>query len=152
MDIIMLDHEGYLAFWERYKENGILKLKPGQRIFSAENNSTFTELFTNDDKGFLRLNTKEAGGSGRRKFCITDWDRDGLPDLIVNSVNATFLRNKGIRNGLTVFEDMGTLSKAVLAGHSTSPTVIDWNKNGIPDLLIGAEDGHFYYLKNSSKQ
>ncbi|HSM48911.1 MAG TPA: VCBS repeat-containing protein, partial [Draconibacterium sp.] len=83
---------------------------------------------------------------------ITDWDRDGLPDLIVNSVNTSFLRNKGIRNGLTVFEDMDPLSKAVLAGHSTSPNVVDWDKNGIPDLLIGAEDGHFYYLKNSSKQ
>jgi len=36
----------------------------------------------------------------------------------------------------------------ILAGHSTSPTVVDWNKDNIPDLLVGAEDGHFYYLKN----
>jgi len=152
MDIIMLDHEGYLAFWERFKENGKLKLKPGQRIFTAEENSVFTNQFENDDKGLLRLNTREAGSSGRRKFCITDWDRDGLPDLIVNSVNVTFLRNKGTKNGLTILEDLGPLSKTVLAGHSTSPAVVDWNKNGIPDLLIGAEDGHFYLLKNSSKQ
>ncbi len=152
MDIIMLDHEGYLCFWERFTENGKLKLKPGQRIFTAEENSDFTNQFENDDKGLLRLNTREAGGSGRRKFCITDWDRDGLPDLIVNSVNVTFLRNKGTKNGLTILEDLGPLSKTVLAGHSTSPTIVDWDKNGIPDLLIGAEDGHFYYLKNSSKQ
>jgi hypothetical protein len=67
-------------------------------------------------------------------------------------VNATFLRNKGTKNGLTILEDLGPLSKTVLAGHSTSPTLVDWDKNGIPDLLIGAEDGHFYLLKNSSKQ
>jgi hypothetical protein len=152
MDIIMLDHEGYLCFWQRYNENGILKLKPGQQIFTAEENSVFTNQFENDEKGLLRLNTREAGGSGRRKFCITDWDGDGLPDLIVNSVNATFLRNKGTKNGLTILEDLGPLSKTVLAGHSTSPTLVDWDKNGIPDLLIGAEDGHFYLLKNSSKQ
>jgi hypothetical protein len=148
MDIIILDHEGYICFWERYKENEILKLKPGQRIFTTEENSTFTNLFAIDEKGLLRLNTKEAGSSGRRKFCIVDWDHDGRLDLIVNGLNVNFLRNNGTKNGLTILEDRGPLSKEVLAGHSTSPTIVDWNKNGIPDLLIGAEDGHFYYLKN----
>jgi hypothetical protein len=148
MDLIMLDHEGYLCFWERFKEKRKLKLKPGQRIFTAEENSEFTNQFTNDDNGLLRLNTREAGGSGRRKFCIVDWDRDGKLDIIVNSVNVNFLRNKGIKNGLTVLENMGQLSEKTLAGHTTSPTIVDWNKNGIPDLLIGAEDGHFYLLEN----
>ena len=36
----------------------------------------------------------------------------------------------------------------LLAGHTTSPTVVDWDKNGIADLLVGAEDGYFYYMKN----
>lgn len=148
MDLIMLDHEGYLCFWERFKEKGKLKLKPGQRIFTAEENSTFTNQFENDKNGLLRLNTKEAGGSGRRKFCIVDWDRDGKLDILVNSINVNFLRNKGLKNGLTVLEDMGTISDKILAGHSTSPTIVDWDKNGIPDLLIGAEDGHFYFLGN----
>jgi hypothetical protein len=148
MDLIMLDHEGYLCFWERFKEKGKLKLKPGQRIFTAKENSTFTNQFENDKNGLLRLNTKEAGGSGRRKFCIVDWDRDGKLDILVNSINVNFLRNKGLKNGLTVLEDMGTISDKILAGHSTSPTIVDWDKNGIPDLLIGAEDGHFYFLGN----
>ncbi len=150
MDLIMLDHEGYLAFWERYKESEVLKLKPGKRIFTAEENSVFTNQFENDENGLLRLNTRKAGSSGRRKFCIVDWDRDGLPDILVNSLNVTFLKNKGTKNGLTVLEDMGPLAKDRLAGHSTSPTIVDWDKNGIPDLLIGAEDGHFYYLKNKN--
>ena len=37
-----------------------------------------------------------------------------------------------------------------LAGHTTSPTMVDWDGDSLPDLLIGAEDGHFYYLKNNS--
>jgi hypothetical protein len=53
MDIIMLDHEGYLCFWQRFLENNILKLKPGQRIFTAEENSTFTNQFENDENGLL---------------------------------------------------------------------------------------------------
>ena len=78
----------------------------------------------------------------------TDWDRDGLPDFPGNSINVNFLRNKGTQNGLTILEDLGPLSKTVLAGHSTLPTLFGWDKNEIPVLLIGAEDGHFYYLKN----
>jgi len=36
----------------------------------------------------------------------------------------------------------------VLAGHTTSPTTVDWDRNGIPDLLVGAEDGFLYYMRN----
>jgi hypothetical protein len=43
---------------------------------------------------------------------------------------------------------MGPLANTTLAGHDTSPTTCDFNNTGIPDLLIGAEDGHFYFLKN----
>jgi hypothetical protein len=25
---------------------------------------------------------------------------------------------------------------------------VDWDANGLPDLLIGAEDGRLYFLKN----
>ncbi len=150
MDLIMLDHEGYLSFWERYRENGVLKLKPGQRIFTGESSRGFSDKFENDANGLLRLNTKNAGGSGRRKICIVDWDRDGRPDILVNTENVNFLRNKGEKNGLVSLEDMGPLSKTRLAGHSTSPTIVDWDKNGVPDLLIGAEDGHFYFLKNNN--
>ncbi|NOZ56889.1 MAG: hypothetical protein GXO73_08915, partial [Calditrichaeota bacterium] len=45
-------------------------------------------------------------------------------------------------------ENQGTLSDLLLAGHSTSPTTVDWNRDGVPDLLVGAEDGHFYYAVN----
>ncbi len=150
LDLLMLDHEGYLAFWERYSENGKLKLKPGKRIFTAQGNES-EKFFTNGKNGRLRLNTREAGGSGRRKLCVTDWDGDGRLDFIVNGKNANFLRNTGEKDGLVVLEDMGPVSNEKLAGHTTSPTIVDWDKNGIPDLLIGAEDGHFYYMKNSRK-
>ena len=42
----------------------------------------------------------------------------------------------------------GPLDATVLAGHTTSPTVVDWDRDGVPDLLVGAEDGYFYYKKN----
>jgi hypothetical protein len=43
---------------------------------------------------------------------------------------------------------MGPVHEQELAGHTTSPTIVDWDRNGIPDLLIGAEDGRLYFFKN----
>jgi hypothetical protein len=138
MDLVMLDHEGYLAFFERSRKNGALPLKPGKRIFYQENG---TDL--------LRLNERENGGSGRKKITFVDWDNDGDLDLIMNSKNADLYENVSPKNaqGKYIFKSPVTLSDLKLSGHSTSPTPVDWDKNGTWDLLIGAEDGHFYYLK-----
>ena len=43
---------------------------------------------------------------------------------------------------------MGDISSTVLAGHSTSPATDDWNGDGKDDILLGAEDGHFYLVRN----
>jgi len=56
--------------------------------------------------------------------------------------------NVGEENGSVVMKFSGDLATLKLAGHTTSPTFVDWDKNGVLDLLLGAEDGHFYYLKN----
>jgi hypothetical protein len=149
-DLVMLDHEGYLSFFERFKENGKFNLLPGKRIFYGENISTFDSKHRsqNTDGGLLQLNTGIAGKSGRRKFCFTDWDGDKRIDILVNSENINFLKNISNAKNKIVFQDMGKVDSLILAGHTTSPTTVDWDKNGVPDLLIGAEDGYFYYKKN----
>ncbi len=138
MDLIMLDNEGFLAFFQRSEQDGKLVLLPADRIFFNENNEP------------LQLNQKTAGGSGRRKLSLVDWDMDGKPDLLVNSKNVTFLRNISSDDNKVIFKDMGMLAEQILAGHTTSPTTVDWNNNGVPDLLIGAKDGHFYYMENTN--
>lgn len=138
-DLVMLDHEGYLAFFERIKKENQLFVLPGKRIFSLKEKEK-TDLF--------RPNAGTAGKSGRRQFCIVDWDRDGKPDILLDSVNVNFLKNVSAKEGEFVFEDQGPVDKLVLAGHSTKPTIVDWDKNNIPDLLVGAEDGFLYYLTN----
>ncbi len=139
MDLVMLDHEGYLAFFERFKKRGRLYLKPGQRIFKNADAKLNNNL--------LRLNEREAGGSGRRKIAFADWDGDGDMDLLANSTNIEWYENLGEKEGNTIFKHKGNIVNTKLAGHTTSPTVVDWDKDGKPNLLIGAEDGHFYYLK-----
>ena len=78
---------------------------------------------------------------------LVDWDRDGRLDILLNGRNIDFLRNVADDGGYR-FRNLGPVAKRVLAGHTTCPTVVDWDRNGIPDLLAGAEDGFLYYLPN----
>ncbi|MEZ5948482.1 MAG: VCBS repeat-containing protein [Planctomycetaceae bacterium] len=136
MDLVMLDHEGYLAYFERYRQGDQLLLHPPRRVFC------------NEQEKPLQLNSGIAGRSGRRKLCIVDWDGDGRLDVIVNSENASLFQQVGEQNGKWLFADKGLLDERKISGHTTSPTVIDLSGSGIPDLLVGAEDGLFYFKKN----
>jgi hypothetical protein len=139
-DLIMLDPQGCLAFYERKKINGQLVLLPPKRIFKDENGDP------------LRLNEREAGKSGRRKLALVDWNLDGRLDLLLNGKNIDYMRNIATRKNEYLFKRARPLHRHKLAGHTTSPAIVDWDKNGIPDLLIGAEDGHLYLLKNPNQK
>lgn len=139
-DLVMLDVEGFLGFYERVSRDGELRLLPPKRIFQWEE--------VDGETTPLRLNERYAGKSGRRKFVMYDWDGDGRTDLLVNSENIHFFRNVAKDSGAYVFKDMGAVGERKLAGHTTSPTTVDWDKDGKRDLFVGAEDGFFYLLKN----
>ena len=147
MDLIMLDHEGYLAWFRRVRNRAELLLAPGRRIFRSMPVSAYDSRHRklNEVPGLLRLNAGRAGKSGRRKIDIADWDGDGLPDLMANSTSVHWMRNEGTQDGLTILVDKGSLTQTKLAGHTTSPTTVDWNGDGKRELLIGAEDGFLYW-------
>lgn len=135
-DLVMLDQEGYLALFPRKLHEDKLMLLPPERVIIDETG------------GPLRLTEGAAGASGRRKLCFADWDGDGNLDLFVNAENVQYLRGTGWRDGKYQFRNQGPVDSRQLAGHSTSPTTVDWNGDGVRDLVIGAEDGCFYYLRN----
>jgi len=44
---------------------------------------------------------------------------------------------------------MGDMSGQQLAAHTTSPTTVDFDNDGIPEVILGCEDGFLYHLKNN---
>ena len=73
---------------------------------------------------------------------------DGKTDILIDGKNVDFLHNIGEGNYPAKFKNEGPVDSLKLAGHDTCPTVVDWDNNGVYDLLVSAEDGYFYYLKN----
>jgi len=140
VDLVMLDHEGYLALFPRARRDGQMVLLPPRRVFLDESGKP------------LRLNGGTAGKSGRRKLCIVDWDGDGRLDLLVNSSSADFYRQVRSADGTWSFRNEGPLVKQNIEGHDVSPTVVDFRGDGIPDFLGGAEDGRFYFLANPRRR
>ena len=136
LDLAMLDQEGYLSFFERARLGGRLILQAPRRAFI-------------DERGLpIQLNSGAAGKSGRRKLCVADWDGDGKFDFLLNSANADFLRQVDFQDGKWIMKNVGTLAKKNIEGHDVSPAVVDFDGDGVPDFLGGAEDGRFYFLKN----
>ncbi len=136
VDLAMLDQEGYLTFFERERRDGKLSLKEPRRAF------------VDRDGKPLHLNNRTAGGSGRRKLCVTDWNGDGKFDLLLNSSNADLYQQVEFKEGVWVLDKIGTLATRNIEGHDVSPSVTDFDGNGIPDFLGGAEDGRLYHMKN----
>ena len=133
-DLAVLDPEGYPSLYRRRPEDG--RLAPPERIFVDQNGKP------------LRFNERTAGGSGRRKWCLTDWDGDGIVDILLNSQNADFWKGLGEKEGKWEFQHVGNLAAQNIEGHDVSPSTADFDADGWPDFLGGAEDGRFYYLRN----
>ena len=139
-DLVMLDQEGHLALFERAARGSERVLLPPRRAF------------TDAKGGALLLSKGLAGKSGRRKLCVTDWDGDGRLDLLLNSSSANFMRQVLHADGKWAFQDLGALVKQNIEGHDVSPTVVDFDGDGILDFLGGAEDGRFYIYRNPRSQ
>ncbi len=128
LDLVMLDQEGYLTCQSRTQSE--------------------TRIYIDEDNHPIRLNPRTAGRSGRYKLDVVDWDGDGRLDILVNSENAAWYRNCETRNGRIVLKKIGNLARRNVAGHTSSPSTCDFDGNGKPDLLVGAENGRIYYIKH----
>jgi hypothetical protein len=133
-DLVMLNHQGYLCLFRRMKKDGKLLLGPPERIFVTETGR------------YLNLSNGRAGSSGRRKIELVDWDGDGDLDLITDSDRGPIWYENTGTVERAVMVNRGLAARAPIAGHNPTPNAADWNGDGKLDLLIGGEDGFFYFF------
>ena len=138
-DLVMLDYQGYLVVYPRFKEGEKLMLGHPQKNF----------VFPDGEP--ILLNQLKRKSTGRLKISFSDWDGDGLEDLIVSSKpSVDWMKNLGMKDGKMVLQYMGRVLSRTLMGHTDGPVTPDFNKDGIPDLLVGTETGVFYYWQRPS--
>lgn len=140
MDLVMLDTEGFLAFYER----AIDPANPSRRILKAPRRA-----FMNDQGRPVARVGGKGGHSGRLQFCFADWDGDGKDDFIrYGGRNVAIFRQTGFSDGKWHFEAMPPVSDTMLNSHGPKPCACDFDADGRPDLLVGAEDGFIYRIRN----
>ncbi len=138
VDYVCLDHLGILALYERYSEGGALKLAPGRNIFAWDQGTSGLRIWSREPGAV-------GGGSGRTVIDLVDWDGDGDHDLIADCMNARLYENVADDAG-PCFMDRGDLVSERLVNHNTGPCVVDWDRDGMLDLFVGAESGQIYYF------
>lgn len=146
------DQDEFHLYWQidpfNLEDGGKLKLEDGQTI---------------------RANFLHAGGTGRSKINLVDWDRDGKVDLLVGTPRHGSIPNpekglpqsKGLKGAAVVFlKNTGTNEAPVyafptliqfkgepiyLAQHECGPTTWDIGQADGPDLIVGNQDGRIMY-------
>ncbi|MCC6683407.1 MAG: VCBS repeat-containing protein [Phycisphaeraceae bacterium] len=122
-----------------------------------------------DDGSTIRANFLSAGGTGRAKIVLTDWDGDGKLDLLVGTPRHGSIPNKeqglpqslGLKGAAVVFlRNVGTNEQPTLAfptlirfrgepiylgQHACGPAVWNAGRDEGPDLIVANQDGRILF-------
>jgi hypothetical protein len=118
--------------------------------------NTGSDAIPDFEPAALIPNTSVGSHGGYACPAVVDWNGDGKQDLLVGAGDGTvwYFENSG-SPAYPVFTKAG---QALMAGGATldvgdyaSPTVADWDIDGVMDLLVGNEAGQVLYYRVKSK-
>lgn len=109
--------------------------------------------FVGDVSPRCRATGASTTGMIHSRVCVADWNRDGLVDLIVGGATGKILvyLNRGTATEpLFSYARLLTDSEGlpIDVGWSAAPLIVDWDGDGLSDLLCGAEYNCVLFFKN----
>ncbi|MDI6781221.1 MAG: VCBS repeat-containing protein [bacterium] len=91
--------------------------------------------------------------------CLTDYNSDGLPDLLVGNSEGYVWYYPKPTQGLKESLSFGTGTKVLAmksgtmtdmnVGGKAAPIFYDWNEDGLRDMIVGDEYGYVNYFRNT---
>jgi len=121
-DLVALDVMGNVTF---YRGDGSLLLTPHRQ-------------FLVKDVPIRPSPDSTSVGSGRTGLSMADWDGDGHTDLLVYKLPKGCLYYQRTAEAGFQFEEPRVLFHP-FEGHCAGATPIDWNHDGVLDLLVGGD-------------
>jgi len=165
---------------------GVKKLNGKMAYVTLDDDNEFhiywqIDTYNVEDGGKLYLNDGSkigggylsAGGTGRLKIVLEDWDVDGKTDMLVGTTRHSSVPNpinglpqsKGRKGASVLFlKNVGTNSKPVFAfpqmikfkgdviylgQHACSPEVWNYGQPNGPDLMVGEQDGRIRFYERT---
>lgn len=111
-------------------------------------------LFKGDGKGVFATGEKLKTKDGKElqvdeatSVSSYDWDKDGLADLIVGTIQGPVWYVKNLGKGVVAAPVKLTADGEGMEALDGGPCAVDWDKDGLMDLFLGADAGRLTYFK-----
>jgi hypothetical protein len=89
---------------------------------------------------------KDLDSNSAQAVAVTDWDGDGKLDLVIGFISGPVKWFKG-QGGLQFSEGQNLMAAGrPIEASDGGPVVVDWNGDGVRDLILGEGDGDVKYF------
>ncbi len=134
-------HPTQAGVWRDFNNDGWLDLFIGNET-TKFSDPQFSELFINDQHGGFKDVASKTGCNIEafvKGVTAADYNNDGWQDIFVSTCDGRrmLLKNKGIKDGLPVFEDVTHAAGLDKENIKTFPTWFwDYDNDGWPDIFV----------------